>query len=245
MTTIGSPLDWAHAQEAAIGAPSTPTTDQTLIDWWHAEGGAGPEFGVPNNIANYNPINITETTGPQGYGYDPGSGKYYAGASPTPGNTPPVASFSDWTTGIQATADRLKQPFASQILADLKSGAPESQTAAAVAASGWGTGNFAGAHASGTTPAQPGPAGPTSAAAGTAGLNLNPADGFGIPATIAQELAGFAHSIWTEVGPFLLKAMLVGTGLGILVVAAYKAASPAIKSSSQQAAPIAEAGAAA
>jgi len=61
---------------------------QTLVDWATAEGGAGPQWGVADNETDYNPINVSETTGPQGYGYDPGTGKYYAGASPTPGNNP-------------------------------------------------------------------------------------------------------------------------------------------------------------
>jgi hypothetical protein len=220
VANITDKLDWAHALEAADGIPSTPNTDQTLVDWAAAEGGAGPEFGVPGNVTNYNPINITLTSGPKGYGYDPGSGAYYAGASPTTGNDPPVASFSDWDTGIQATAARLRQPFAAGILADLQSNAPESSTAAAVGASGWGTGDFAGVSASGTAPATAGPGGATATQTGIIG-----------------DLFGGATSSITA---FLSKAMLVMAGVGILILAAYKAASPVAKDVASKAAPAAE-----
>jgi hypothetical protein len=144
MTTASySPRTWADALLNALGAPVTPNTEQTIVDWWSAEGGAGPEWGVSGNVTNYNPLNVSLTSGPQGYGYDPGTGQFYPGASPTPGNNPPIASFSDWMTGIQATAARLQEPFASQILKDLQANAAESTTASAVGASGWGTGDFA------------------------------------------------------------------------------------------------------
>ena len=138
-----SPRTWADALLNMLNAPVTPTTEQTIVDWWSAEGGAGPEWGVPRNVTNYNPLNVSLTTGPQGYGYDPGTHQYFPGASPTPGNNPPIASFSDWLTGLQATAARLQEPFAHSILQDLQANAPESATASAVGASGWGTGNFA------------------------------------------------------------------------------------------------------
>ncbi len=237
MTTVTDKLDWAHAEEAALGIAPNPNDDQTLVDWATAEGGAGPEFGVPNNIANYNPLNVSLTSGPQGYGYDPGTGTYYPGASPTPGNTPPVASFSDWTTGIQATAGRLQEPFASQILADLRAGAPEAQTAQAVGASGWGTGDFAGVQGNPTAPASPGPGG---ASVTLTSVNANPFDLFGIPQTIGSSAAS---ATWSAVGPFIAKAILVMAGLVIVVLGAAKAANPG--QSLRQEAPLAAEAAAA
>ena len=139
---ITSRSTWAAALLVLLGITPTTTNVNNIVAWETAEGGAGPQFGVANNVTNYNPINITLTTGPKGYGYDPGSGTYYAGASPTSGNTPPVASFSDWATGLAATAARLQQPFAANILAALQSNAPLSSFSSAVASSGWGTGNF-------------------------------------------------------------------------------------------------------
>lgn len=64
------------------------------------------------------------------------------------------------------------------------------------------------------------------AAATTAGLNWDPLDLFGIPSTAAQ---GAASATWGAIGPFLVKAILVVAGLAVIVLAAYKAASPAIK----------------
>ena len=150
-TQINSVNSWAQALLAQIGAPQTPNNIKTVSQWWTSEGGAGPQFGVKNNIADYNPLNVTLTTGPKGYGYDPGTHAYYPGAQPTPGNNPPVAAFSDWSSGLDATAARLQQPFASKILADLKANAPASQVGADVAASGCGSGNFAGDSSTGAT----------------------------------------------------------------------------------------------
>lgn len=218
-----TPRTWADAELADIGAPVTANTEQTLVDWAAAEGGAGPEWGIPNNVTDYNPINISLTSGAKGYGYDPGTGQFWPGAHPTPGNTPPIAAFSDWTTGLEATAARLEEPFAGSILADLRSNAPEAVTASAVARSGWGTGDFAGIHAPGTASGS----GPTSSsspgAAATnaqlAGLNANPFDLFGIPQTIAGTAAS---ALWSEVGPFIVKALLAITGLGVIVLGVAK-----------------------
>lgn len=229
---------WADALLADIGAPVTPNTEQTLVDWESAEGGAGPEWGIHGNITDFNPINVSETTGPKGYGYDPGTGKYYPGATPTPGNSPPIAAFSDWATGLQATADRIKEPFASGILSDLRANAPEASTAAAVGKSGWGTGDFASVHAAGNTPGTGpgGVAGATTAAATTptatdTALNLNPFDLFGIPQTAAS-------AVWSEVGPFLAKSFLVVGGITIVVLGLYRAtdAGPKIRQAASSAA---------
>jgi hypothetical protein len=43
------------------------------------------------------------------------------------------------------------------------------------------------------------------------GLNLNPSDLFGVPGTV---VGGAASSVWSSMGPFLSKAMLVLLGLG-------------------------------
>lgn len=239
-----TPRSWADAELVEIGAPVTPNTEQTLVDWEAAEGGAGPEWGIPNNVTDYNPINISLTSGPKGYGYDPGTGQFWPGSRPTSGNTPPIAAFGDWSTGLAATAARLEEPFASSVLADLRSNAPEATTSSAVARSGWGTGNFAGAHAPGTASGS-GPSSSSSPAAAattaqTAGLNANPFDLFGIPQTIAGDAAS---SLWSEVGPFLVKAMLVVTGLGVIVLGLAKTSDAGAKI--KQAAPeLAEAAAA-
>lgn len=232
-----TPRTWADAELADIGAPITQNTEQTLVDWEAAEGGAGPEWGIANNVTDFNPINVTLTTGKQGYGYDPGTGEYFPGARPTPGNTPPVAAFSDWATGLRATAARLKQPFAAPILADLIGNAPESKTAADVGASGWGTGDFAGTHAPGTA------AGSGPATATEASFNANPFDLFGIPQTVG---GAAASGLWSAVGPFIVKAMLVTAGLGLVILGVAKTtdAGEKIKSAANDAGPLAAAAAA-
>jgi hypothetical protein len=62
----------------------------------------------------------------------------------------------------------------------------------------------------GTSSAGGSPSSSTTAAT-TAGLNLNPLDLFGIPQ------AG-ANALWSDVGPFLVKAILVITGLAVIVL---------------------------
>lgn len=177
-----TPVSWAEALLTDLGVPVTPTNISTITGWAGAEGGAGPQFGIPNNITNFNPLNVSLESRNGVYGYDPGTGVLYAGAQPTPGNNPPIASFTSWAQGLAATAARLEQPFAHSILADLQANASESTTAAAVAASHWGTGNF-GPGPSGGGGADPGSAtgaaGTPSSAATTP--NATQAGAFGIP----------------------------------------------------------------
>lgn len=241
MTTTATytPRTWADALLGELGAPVDQTNEQTIVDWEAAEGGAGPQWGIHGNVTDFNPLNVSLTSGAQGYGYDPGTGEYFPGASPTPGNTPPIAAFSDWSTGLEATAARLKEPFASGILGDLMASAPESTTAGAVGASGWGTGDFATRHASGNAsgsgPAGSGAATSSGATATEAALNANPFDLFGIPQTITGDVAS---SIWSEVGPFIAKTLLVIGGLGLIGLGLYKTTD-----ASKVVAPIVDAGA--
>jgi hypothetical protein len=239
-TATYTPRSWADALLEQIGAPVDATNEQTIVDWEAAEGGAGPEWAPSSdNVTNYNPLNVSLTTGAQGYGYDPGTGEFFPGASPTPGNNPPIASFSDWGTGLAATAARLEEPFASSILADLQGSAPESTTASAVGASGWGTGDFANRNSPGTASGS-GPAGTVGGATATdASLNANPFDLFGIPQTITGDVAS---SIWSEVGPFIAKTLLVVAGLGLIGLGLYKVTDTGKAAS--QLAPLAEAAAA-
>lgn len=240
-TTTYTQRSWADALLGDLGAPDTPTNEQTIVDWEAAEGGAGPQWAPSSdNITSFNPLNISLTTGAKGYGYDPGTGEYFGGASPTPGNDPPIAAFSDWSTGLSATAARLEEPFAGGILSALKGGASESQIASAVGSSGWGTGDFANRNAPGTASAS-GAAG--SATATEASLNANPFDLFGIPQTIGGDVAS---SIWSEIGPFIAKSLLVVAGLGLIGLGLYKVtdAKKVVDQVAQTAAPLTEAAAA-
>jgi hypothetical protein len=221
-----TPVSWAEALLADLGAPVTPNNIGTLTGWAGAEGGAGPQWGIPNNITNFNPLNVSLTSGPQGYGYDPGTGAYFPGSSPTPGNNPPIASFASWAQGLSATVDRLKEPFAAGILTDLQNNAPTGTTAQAVVASHWGTGLFSagpstgGGISPGTSPAAPAPTPTASTAANatTTGLDLNPLNGFGIPSWLFGQ-AESAASSW--VAPLLQgveNAGLVFLGIILIVI---------------------------
>jgi hypothetical protein len=129
-TKIKTPADWASALLGAEGDQNTPTDVNNLVRWWQAEGGAGPQFGVPNNDDNYNPLN---TTLPE------------PGAIST--NSAGVKSYNSWKQGLDATVSTLASPDYGypNILADLNTSAPYSKFEADVTASSWGT------HLSGTT----------------------------------------------------------------------------------------------
>lgn len=79
-------------------------------------------------------------------------------------------------------------------------------------ASAWASGKGAGPQAAGAV----GGASAGGSAAGTdTSLNKNPFDLFGIPQTIG---GGVASGLWSEVGPFIVKGILVVTGLGVIVL---------------------------
>lgn len=86
---------WAEAILQALGAPVTAANVTSLTDWFAQEGGGGQN----------NPLNVTNA----------------AGASGTI-NSAGVDNFPNPAAGVKATAARLENPFASSILAALKSG---------------------------------------------------------------------------------------------------------------------------
>lgn len=79
----------------------------------------------------------------------------------------------------------------------------------------------------------------TGTGATDAGFDLNPLNLFGIPQTIG---GAAATSIWTEVGPFLVKGALVVAGLGVVVLGLAKLtdAPEKIQSAQQHAPELAE-----
>jgi hypothetical protein len=162
-TNIKSPTDWANAFLGRLGEPDTKTNVANVVGWEAAEGGAGPQFGIPDNDDNYNPINTTLA--------EPGS---------EPTNSAGVQSFTSWEEGLDATVSTIQSGSYGypDILDALSKSAPWSDFADAVSSSSWGT------HLSGTTPdgsssgAEPsvydatgasGPSGPSSNPTGPAG----------------------------------------------------------------------------
>ena len=82
VTTTAAPLtvsrqSWAKSLLQRLGASQSPTTINAVVAWEAAKGGAGPQFGVRNNVTTYNPLNVTLTYGSKGYGQTPGSSAFY------------------------------------------------------------------------------------------------------------------------------------------------------------------------
>ena len=121
-TKIKTPTDWANAQLGSLGIQDSSTDVSDLVNWWQHEGGAGPQFGVPNNDDNYNPINTTLP--------EPGS----VGT-----NSSGVQSYKNWQQGLDATTSTLEEPAYAKIISDLTVNAPSQTFDADVTASSWGT----------------------------------------------------------------------------------------------------------
>ncbi len=117
-------------------------TVAALVTWFEAEGGAGPQWGVAGNVADYNPLNTT---------------RVWPGSRPTPGNDPPVQAYPSWEVGIAATVATIDQPNMAPIAAALRAGCDCAELAAAVAATPWGTGDFSGDCAPAPSPPPPPP----------------------------------------------------------------------------------------
>ena len=128
---------WAYQSQPTIAA---------MVTWFAREGGAGPQWGIPGNINNYNPLGTTLKL---------------PGSVDEPGNNPPTQSYISWAQGIQATTLTLQenQRGYAGIRAVLAAGGDCLQLSAAVAASAWGTPSFAGL--CGNVPLPTGPIPPT------------------------------------------------------------------------------------
>ena len=124
---------------------SSKQTIAALVTWFRAEGGAGPQWGIPGNLDAYNPLNTTLKM---------------PGSIDEPGNNPPCQSYTSWEQGIQATVLTLQENWRgySGIRNVLNTGGDCAALSAAVAASAWGTSGFA--HLCGSTNVPPPPTGP-------------------------------------------------------------------------------------
>jgi hypothetical protein len=113
---------WASAFLQAAGLPVTSQNIASITAWEVQEGGAGPQFGVANNTANYNPINTTQTA--------PGANTV---------NSAGVKSYTSWAQGLDATVQTLKNGLYGGIIHALQTSAPLSSFQSAVNSSPWGT----------------------------------------------------------------------------------------------------------
>ncbi|HEV2370050.1 MAG TPA: hypothetical protein VGR90_09230, partial [Acidimicrobiales bacterium] len=136
-----------------------------------------------------------------------------------------TGSYPDLSTGAWYTAGMIDQGNMAGIRAALAANDPVSGFSPAVVASPWASSHYGGdpqhiaetGTGGGPAPASSGTPGSlpnvnladlSSPTATDASLNANPFDLFGIPQTAAS-------AVWSEVGPFLAKAMLVLAGLGL------------------------------
>jgi hypothetical protein len=112
--TAPLPPGWEAQVLEGIGAPVTPQNVQNLDVWQRAEGGSTA------NPDNYNPFDTT---------------------LPAPGsfgtNSVGVQAYPDWSTGLAATVKTLEMGYYTNIVGDLRSGAPYGQFAGDVNASPW------------------------------------------------------------------------------------------------------------
>ena len=97
-TSIGTgpnAVAWAEAILAGLGAPQTAANVNSLVDWMDQEGGGGVN----------NPLNVANASGATGTI-----------------NSAGVNDFGSPQAGVAATVARLENPFASTIVAALRSG---------------------------------------------------------------------------------------------------------------------------
>ncbi|HET9059168.1 MAG TPA: hypothetical protein VFN61_04545 [Acidimicrobiales bacterium] len=124
-----SPSSFAVQVLQGLGDQPTPQDVAALDAVAAAEGGAGPQFGVPDNTANYNPWNTTQQ--------EPGS---------IPVNTAGVQSYRSWPQGVDATVATLEQPQPgyAAIRSALAQGNSSQAVEQAWVDSAWGTKSVAG-----------------------------------------------------------------------------------------------------
>jgi peptidoglycan hydrolase CwlO-like protein len=115
-----TPVTWAKALLQQLGMPLTAPNIAAVTAWEVAEGGHW------HNSAHYNPL---DTTMPE-----PGA---------TAMNSVGVKAYVSWAQGFTATIATLRNGYYGSILAALRAGNDAIAVADAVAASPWGTGNFA------------------------------------------------------------------------------------------------------
>lgn len=154
-----TPTSWARQLLSDLGEPTTQGNVDAVVSWEAAEGGAGPQWGIPNNTADYNPLNATQP--------EPGSHTVSSGPAAAAG----VQAYPSWQAGLAATEQTLTagNDGYPAILSALHAGNDPSAVAQAVAASSWGTAPFGVGNASGYNPSAP-------ATSGGGGGGFSPSD---------------------------------------------------------------------
>lgn len=195
-----TPASWAQSLLLSLETPLTEANLRIIIGWESAEGGAGPQFGIPKNIADFNPLNTTQPM------HSPDSRN-------TPGNNPPVQAYNSWSQGLQATVITLNNGFYTAILDLLNRGdATPAQAVNAVNGSQWGTHDLTAslilnAAVGLTVPNVPNSAGltiPAVKAGGAAGLGGTgvPANGTQISPWIVGDSTNPDQDYWTTINQY-------------------------------------------
>lgn len=199
---------WANDVEWTGGLPASDTP--ALEAWGEAEGGSF------HNTAYGNVLNTTLDE-PGATSINSDGVKSYAIAGAT--------DAQDWQTGIQADLATIDQTNMADIKASLTGGNASATLPAALAKDPWGTNPGTVASILGESSSQisalgsAGGGSTTTPNATLTGLNVNPFDLFGIPQTVGGDVAS---SVWSEIGPFIAKSILVIAGLGVMVLGVYK-----------------------
>jgi hypothetical protein len=208
----GAAVTWARDLLKLIGAPQSLGNQQMVFDWETSEGGGG----------KFNPLN----QGPvPGHPELTTTGSQYGGGA---------ADFASWQAGLTGASDYLHMPAYAGILGALQANNPAGARAALIA-SPWAASHY-GDHLSdaplpGKASALP-PGGGGVDTGGGAGLNLNPLDGFGIPAVLSQEVSGIVKTV-AFVGPVVL------AGVALIAAGVWKATSPAREKATEAAGDVA------
>ncbi len=216
----GAALTWARDLLRKIGAPLSTGNQQFVYDWETSEGGGG----------RFNPLN----QGPvPGHPELTTTGSQFGGGA---------ADYASWAAGLTGAADYLAMGNSTAIADNLRAGRPQAARAALIAspwaASHYGGGSgFSDAPLPGRATALP-PAGDAGGGGTAPGLNLNPLDGFGIPAVLTAEATALLKEA-VLVGPLILG----GAALIVLGLARATGADKKIRAAGTEAAAAAQAGA--
>ncbi|MGA2835498.1 MAG: hypothetical protein ABSF84_02765 [Acidimicrobiales bacterium] len=215
-----------------MSVPAIPSWEWTELQQL---GAAGDLFGVSPEILGS--IDQAESSGDPGSANSSGYGGFFGLGAGTqyPGGSVPASQM-----GIDTPAElAFEAPVAASAFNSYLAEAGGNVTdAEEIYQSGSASGPTEGseildANLGGTsTTAAPSSSTSGTGTAQTDSLNWNPLDLFGIPGSVGD-------AVTAAVLPFLAKAMLVLAGVGILIVAAYKAASPSVKNAVDEAGPAA------
>ena len=117
---------WAVSLLKSLELPATRQNIIIIMGWEAAEGGAGPQFGVPTNAAAFNPLNTTQP--------EPGS------RDTNPAGQAAIQAYTSWESGLKATVSTLSQSNMAAIVTMLQPGTatPEAATKT-INGSPWGT----------------------------------------------------------------------------------------------------------